>query len=292
MTYFADVGRRLNSCGIRVLLLSTPAFCMMLAPGPMAFADATASSLDLDSGYRQMYNLQFEEAHQTFRAWEQSHPDDPLGPTSDAAAYLFAEFDRLGVLQSELFVDDERLKKGERLVSDPDSKRAFESALAKSEHLADRILSTSPQDRNALFAKVLNLGMRGDYQALIEKRLFASLGNMKNAGILAERLLAIDPSYYDAYIAVGVENYILGSSPAPLRWLLRAYGAETDKNRGIQELRLTAEEGHYLLPYARLLLGVAALRDGDRNQAKEILADLAREFPNNKLYARELARLQ
>jgi hypothetical protein len=115
---------------------------------------------------------------------------------------------------------------------------------------------------------------------------------MKNAGILAERLLAIDPSYYDAYIAVGVENYILGSSPAPVRWLLRAYGAETDKNRGVEELRLTAEKGHYLLPYARLLLGVAALRDGDRKQASEILADLAREFPNNKLYARELARLQ
>ena len=53
-----------------------------------------------------------------------------------------------------------------------------------------------------------------------------------------------------------------------------------------------AEKGHYLLPYARLLLGVVALRDGDRNQAREILADLAREFPNNKLYVRELARLQ
>ena len=275
-----------------MLLPLIPAFCVMLAPGPVAFADATASSLDLDSGYRQIYNLQFEEAHQTFRAWEQSHPDDPPGPTSDAAAYLFAEFDRLGVLQSELFVDDESLKKGQKLGSDPESKLAFESALAKSEQLADQTLSISPQDRNALFAKVLNLGMRGDYQALIEKRLFTSLGCMKNAGILAEKLLAIDPSYYDAYIAIGVENYILGSSPAPVRWLLRAYGAETDKNRGIQELRLTAEKGHYLLPYARLLLAVAALRDGDRKQASEILADLAREFPNNKLYVRELARLK
>jgi hypothetical protein len=182
--------------------LQIAAFWAMLAPAPVAlFAVTTASSSDLDSGYRQMYNLQFEEAHQTFRAWEQSHPDDPLGPTSDAAAYLFAEFDRLGVLQSELFVDDERLKKGEKLVSDPETKLAFDSALAKSEQLANRTLSVSPQDRNALFAKVLNLGMRGDYLALIEKRLFISLSYMKNAGILAERLLAIDPSYYDADLA-------------------------------------------------------------------------------------------
>lgn len=284
--------RRLFSLRKKMLLSLPHAFRLILGLVPLALAQTSVSSLDLNSGYRQMYNLQFEGAHQTFRAWEQSHPDDPLGPASDAAAYLFAEFDRLGVLQSELFVDDERLKKGQKLVSDPESKLAFEGALAKSEQLANRALSASPQDRNALFAKTLNLGMRGDYLGLIEKRLFTSLGYMKNAGMLAEKLLAIDPSYYDAYIAVGVENYILGSSPAPVRWMLRAYGAETDKNQGIQMLRLTAEKGHYLLPYARLLLAVAALRDGDRKQASEILADLAREFPNNKLYARELARLQ
>src|SRR6516225_8522299 len=133
--------------------LQIAAFWAMLAPAPVAlFAVTTASSSDLDSGYRQMYNLQFEEAHQTFRAWEQSHPDDPLGPTSDAAAYLFAEFDRLGVLQSDLFLDDDRFRKSRKLAPDPESNRAFENALAKSDQLADRALLASPQDQNALFA--------------------------------------------------------------------------------------------------------------------------------------------
>ncbi len=77
-----------------------------------------------------------------------------------------------------------------------------------------------------------------------------------------------------------------------MRWMLRAYGAETDKNQGISRLQLTAEKGHYLLPFARLLLAVAALRDKDKARAKELLQGLAREFPNNKLYASELARLQ
>jgi hypothetical protein len=55
---------------------------------------------------------------------------------------------------------------------------------------------------------------------------------------------------------------------------------------------LTATKGHYLLPFARLLLAVAALRDKNRLQAKELLQNLALEFPNNQLYRRELSRLQ
>ena len=266
--------------------------CLILAPGPRTLADTTAFPTELDAGYHQMYDLQFDDAHKAFRSWEQLHPEDPLGPSSDAAAYLFSEFDRLGVLQSELFADDAAFQRRQRQKPDPESKRRFEAALATSDHLADSVLARDPHDRNALFAKVLDMGLRADYAALIEKRNLVSLSYTKSAGMLAEKLLAIDPSCYDAYLAVGVENYILGLNPAPVRWLLRAYGAETDRSAGIQKLRLTAEKGHYLLPFARLLLAVAALRDKNRKGAKDILADLAREYPHNQLYARELARLE
>jgi hypothetical protein len=120
----------------------------------------------------------------------------------------------------------------------------------------------------------------------------AGLGYMKAGRALAEKLLALDPSCYDAYLAVGVENYLLGNNAAPVRWLLRLGGAETDKQEGIAKLRLTAEKGHYLAPYARLLLAVAALRDHDRETARRLLAALAEEFPQNALYRKELARLQ
>jgi len=69
-------------------------------------------------------------------------------------------------------------------------------------------------------------------------------------------------------------------------------GSQTDKEEGVQRLRLTADKGHYLAPFARLLLAVAALRDKDRQTARSLLASLAMEFPQNQLYARELARIQ
>ena len=250
-----------------------------------------SSTVPLDLGFRQMYNLQFEEAHRTFKGWEQLHPDDPLGPASDAAAYLFSELDRLGVLQLELFLDDQKFKQSKKLAPDPVTRRAFDASVTLSEQIADRVLERSPGDGNALFAKVMDLGLRSDYLALIDKRYLASVREMKSAGLLAQSLLARDPTCYDAYLAIGVENYILGLKPAPLRWALRMYGAETDKDQGLQKLRLTAEKGHYLQPFARLLLAVAALRDKNSNEAKELLAGLVQQFPNNSLYQRELERL-
>jgi hypothetical protein len=254
-----------------------------------------ATSVDpstLEVGYRQMYNLDFDSAHQTFATWEQAHPEDPLGPVSNAAAYLFAEFDRMHVLESELFVDNAKFQKREKLDPDPNVQAAFQNELRNSERIAEQILARSPGDHAAIFAKVMIGGLRGDYMALVEKRNMAALSTLKTSRALAEKLLVQDPSYYDAYLAVGVENYLLSVNPAPIRWLLRLGGAQTDKAEGIAKLRLTATKGHYLGPYARLLLAVAALRDHDRVQAREILSGLAQEFPHNPLYRKELAQIQ
>src|SRR5205085_7720869 len=114
---------------------------------------------------------------------------------------------------------------------------------------------------------------------------------MKTGRTLAMGLLSKGANCYDAYLAVGVENYMLGIKPAPVRWVLSWTGAQTDKEQGLRELKLTAEKGHYLQPFARLLLAVAALRDQNKDKARELLSGLVREFPKNGLYQRELARL-
>jgi tetratricopeptide (TPR) repeat protein len=267
--------------------------CVLLCLGaiPSLGADNQSGSA-LDTGYRNMYNLQFGEAHKVFQQWQQEHPDDPLGPVSDAAAYLFSEFDRLHILESELFVRDQTYENRSRLVPNAQVKQAFEAQLSRSKQLAQQALGRDPNDANAMFASVLTSGLQGDYLALIEKRDMQALKVMKEGRATAERLLALNPTFYDAYLAIGVENYLLSQKPAPVRWILHISGAETDKAIGIQKLRITAEKGRYLLPYARLLLAVAALRDNDRIRARELLQDLAANFPRNHLYRSELAKLQ
>jgi hypothetical protein len=268
-----------------------PAALLLVALSCLA-TPALANSPDLDHGFRQMYDLDFSGAHATFQHYQQANAGDPMGYVSDAAAYLFSEFERLHVLESDLFIDDSHFDNRHKLMPDPALKAQFDSHLAKADALADAALAKNPKDTDALFAKVMANGLRCDYAALIEKRNIASLGYMKTSRALAQQLLAIDPTRYDAYLSLGAENYLLGANPAPVRWMLSLTGSKTDKQEGVDQLRIVAEKGHYLAPFARLLLAVAALRDKDTHTAKTLLAGLATEFPDNKLYSKELSRIQ
>ena len=264
--------------------LSTLILCFCLC----ALATAASAETPLETGYRQMYDLQFAGAHRTFADWQSTHPDDPMGPASDAAAYLFTEFDRLHILQSQFFTHDQHFFTDHKLAPDPLVKRKFDAALDTARRLAARC----PQNADCQFAAILANGLRSDYMALIETRYAASFQEMKGSRVMAEKLLAAHPEMYDAWIAIGVENYMLSVKPLPLRWLLRLAGGETDKAVGIEKLKLTAEKGHYLAPFAKLLLAVAALRDHNEWRARTLLEGLVREYPHNPLYAQELARLQ
>jgi len=275
---------------IRAILTIVAAIvcCSICAPAQTPSTSAT----ELDRGFRQMYNLDFTGAHDTFHQYQAANPQDAMGFVSDAAAYLFSEFERLHVLESDLFVDDNHFDTRRKLTPDASLKAEFDARLAMGEILAGQKLTHSPKDTNALFAKVMANGLRGDYAALIEKRNLTSLGYIKTSRTLAQQLLAIDPACYDAYLSLGAENYLLGVNAAPVRWVLRLTGAQTDKQQGIEQLRITADKGRYLAPFARLLLAVAALRDKDKQTAKTLLAGLATEFPDNKLYSKELSRIQ
>lgn len=271
---------------ILILAILTP-FAALAAPN---LTEPSANPV-IDRGYREMYDLKFDDAHKTFAQWEHDHPDDPIGPVSNAAAYLFAEFDRLNILHAEFFTDNNLFHRRPKVTPDPSVRQAFDQELDKSAKLAGGILERLPEQADALFAKILTLGLRADYEALIERRDFDALKVIKDSRATAEKLLTLQPNYYDAYLAVGVENYLFSLKPAPVRWFLQAGGAQTDRERGVEDLRLTAEKGRYLSPYARLLLAVAALRSKDLPRARDLLAGLAREFPHNRLYAQELARL-
>jgi hypothetical protein len=238
-----------------------------------------------------MYNLNFDAAHKFIQQYMAAHPEDPLGPASDAAAYLFTEFDHLGVLDIELFADDKRFESRERPSVDPALKQGFFDRITQSERLADAALQRNSKDANAYYCKAVTAGMQADWASLIDRHEYGAYRFSEIASRNAKQALAINPTLYDANLAVGIENYMLSLKPAPIRWILGMAGAGTNKSEGVRLLKLTAEQGHYLAPFARLMLAVGELRDGRIEQGKAILIGLSREFPQNTLYQRQIARL-
>ena len=271
--------------------MRTSLLALLLLPLTLNAATTAPPPDRLYTGWLQMYDLKFDDAHRLFHAWQQSHPQDPLAWSSDAAAYLFAEFSRMGILQSGLFTDDDRFAERHKLRPDTAIKALFLSDLATADKKADAVLSASPNDRDALLAKCLDAGLQADYAALIDKENISALRYTKVARGYSDKLLAVDPAAYDAYLAPGIENYLLSLKPALLRIGLRLSGSHVDADEGLKDLRITAAQGFYLAPFAKLWLALIALREKDHTEAKKLLTELHLSFPHNPLYLQELGRV-
>jgi hypothetical protein len=73
----------------------------------------------LDHGFSGLYNMDFAGAQKDFASWQVQHPDDPVGPVSEAAGLLLSEFSRLGVLESQFFENDDSFLARSMLTADP-----------------------------------------------------------------------------------------------------------------------------------------------------------------------------
>ncbi|MBZ5660925.1 MAG: hypothetical protein LAO08_11005 [Acidobacteriia bacterium] len=251
-----------------------------------------SSQPEIDAGFRLLYELKFPEARGVFQSWENRHPDEALGPAAEAASYLFQEFDRKGVLTSEFFLDDNRLLGGIDGPPDPQTRDAFIGAIQHAQDLARARLKSDPNNADALFALTIATGLQADYSSLVEKKQMETLRLIREADGVAKNLLAVAPSATDAYVALGKTNYIMGCLPAYKRFFLRFGGFRGDRVLGMQQLEMTAASGHYLRPYAKLTLGLAAMREKQFNLARVQFEQLVAEFPANAKFARELAKLK
>jgi hypothetical protein len=266
-------------------------FLLLVMVGSCLAADEFRARPSLNDGFHLLYNLDFDQAHKLLAVYEQQNPQDPMGPVCDAAGYLFSEFNRLGVLESQFYEDDKSFDQRKKQNPDALMRDRFDAALATAERLAKAKLAKNANDRDGLLAMTLSSGLKADYAALIEKRNLASLSLTKDASKWAQQLLAADPNCFDAYVATGVSKYIIGSMAAPVRWLLKFGGVNGDKAAGMNELHMTADKGEYLAPFARILLAIAYVRDKDKPKARELLAGLRAQYPGNALFEREIARL-
>ncbi len=252
---------------------------------------AEPSSASLDRGFQLLYNLDFDRAQEQFTSYQQQNADDPMGPVAEGAGLLFFELNRLGVLGTRFFDRDSSFRSPPTLKADPVLRDRLNSALQRAEVLAGPHLASDPNDRRALLAMTLVNGLKADYTALFENRSRVALHYTRDATNYARQLLAICGDCYDAYIATGISRYLIGSMSAPMRWILRMGGFSGDKQQGVAELRLVSERGHYLAPYARILLVIAEIREKNFTDARQLLSQLRDEFPGNPLFRQELALL-
>ncbi len=246
----------------------------------------------LDTGYRLLYGLDFQGARQQFLAYQKARPADPMGKAAEAASYLFEEFNTKGVLTSDFFLNDDKFLKG--LEGDPavNANPAFVSSNQTAREMAKERLKSYPHDTNAMLVLTMTDGMESDYDQVIERKQLPAVSLTRQAENEATALLAVDPNAKDAYVALGAGHYIIGCLPGYKRAFLWFGGIHGDKERGIEEMQTAVSQGHYLQPFAKILLALAYRREHQPDRARELLAQLTQQFPTNPLFAHELALVQ
>lgn len=246
----------------------------------------------LDTAFEHLYSSDFASAQKVLDGYIADHPGDPVGYSVRASGYLFAELHRLGILESDFFQDDKKITdKKKSLRPDPKIHDLFYAAVNKTQELSKQILARNPSDQNALFGQCMADGVLTDYLALIEKHQMQSLSVNKDGYRDAKRLLKLAPDFYDAYLTTGFTEYLIGSVPIVFRWFVRFDDVQGDKQQGMKTIQIVAQNGHYLKPFAKILMATAYLREKRFGDARAVLKDLTQSYPQNALLKHELDRL-
>ncbi len=276
---------------MKVFVLSALLFGVLAGP---AAASATPVRYQpaLDQAFAHLYSSDFDGAQTILNGYIAQSPDDPVAYAVRASAYLFFELDRLGILESEFFEDNDAITDKKKVLRpDPKVHDLFYAAIGKAQALSKDQLRRNPDDTNALFALCLASGDLTDYVALIEKHQMQSLTINKEGYRYAKQLLRIAPDFYDAYLTTGFTEYLIGSIPVFFRWFVKFDDVQGDKNAGVKKLEVVAKDGHYLKPFAKILLATADLRSKRFGDARALLQQLTQSYPRNPLLRRELDRL-
>ena len=250
--------------------------------------EADPSGLLLDSGFKKLYELNFDGARADFIAYEKARPTDPMGKAAEAASYLFQQFDTKGILTSEFFLNDNRFLGGIEGTPSQNRNMPFEDTVKQSREMAKKRVKADSHDIQGLLVLTIADGMESNYDAFIQKKQMSALSFMKQGEAEANAVLAVDPSSQDAYVALGMANYVIGCLPSYKKAFLWFGGVHGDRLKGIQLMQTAADHGRYLSPFAKIMLALAYEREKQPEKARVLLADLSTQFPSNRIFAHEL----
>lgn len=263
---------------------------LFLLASSVLVADTTAEP-SVDVAFRRLYNFDFAASQTAARAYAAKQAQDPMGHATLAVSYLFSEMNRLQVFNKEMFKEEKISGELAKQIG-KEAKSDFEAALALTKSSAGEALKKNGKDTNAILALLIATGAERDFAALVEKRLKDSYFAAKASQEYALQLQAIDPSLEDAWFTRGFSEYMVGSVPFVIRWLMKMDQVTGDKKKGLEFMEKCARKGRYLKPFAQMMLASIYQKDKRYQQSQEFLEAFAADYPENPKVRKELEKLK
>src|SRR5262249_19661572 len=122
-----------------------------------------------------------------------------------------------------------------------------------------------------------------------ERKFFSAMRNGSRCVDAHEKVLRIKPDYYDAYLSIGVYDYIVGSLPFSYKFFATMVGVRGNKKRGIARLQTIIEKNAVTADDARILLVAISRNEKRYDDALSMLEQLSSKYPNSYLLKLERA---
>lgn len=233
-------------------------------------------------------NLEYDQANAALEGFLKERPDDLRALNLQGNVILYGEMFRRGLLEAKLYG-----KKGEAFDPvttpvTPEFQTQLFEVLDRAQAAADARTRTDPNDKESRYWGGVTHGIRATYYFSLKRSWKGALDEAKAAQKEHAALLKLDPAFVDANLIVGVQDYVVGSLPWPVRVLAKLVGASGDRERGLREVQLVADQGHYARDDARTVLAVLYQREERWGDARRVLAELVPRFPRGFLSAQEL----
>jgi len=243
------------------------------------------------AGFAHIYNLDYEEARQAFTALEKEYPQHPAPPLYLACIVWLEEMLRRQDLSLNRFLYPSYFSGKTDQVMPPRERDAFFTNLRRCEALANTILQKNRRDKDGRYFLGTAYGLRSSFAITIDHSLPTAFSNGTKAYSAMRQLTEEDPNYYDAYLTVGIYEYIVGSIPWYLKWMAFMVGARGNKQDGMRHLSLASEKGQYVRVEAQVVQMVLDVREHRYSEALEIARDLDRRFPRSFLFPLNVAQI-
>jgi tetratricopeptide (TPR) repeat protein len=272
---------------ILLLLISfTPAAGQSPTPTPQPTPAPSLVSLRAE-GYQALYNLDYEGARRRFQKMIDLAPDHPAGPQCFAASLWIQQLNESWELKSTLYSD--KAYKNEKTKVDQRQVNEFRKWTRRTKQLAEARLRKNARDVEALYFLGAAEGLEAAYSAAVERKFMAALRTGSSAVDHHRKVLELSPEFYDAELSIGLQNYVIGSLPLPMKLLAKSVGVSGSKKKGLKELEHVAKEGEWGRDVARVLLVHLYKREQRWDDAIATARELSERFPRNYLFKLQLA---
>jgi tetratricopeptide (TPR) repeat protein len=239
-----------------------------------------------------LYNMDYKAARAGYLRMTQVAPEHPAGyvylannlwlETLNASRRLNTSLYSGGSFYSQDADEDK---------ADPSRDREFDDlikqALAKTRA---RLLKDS-SDAEALYYEASALGVRAGYGTTVKRSFARAIGDANDSIQIHKKVIKLDPNYADAYLSIGLYEYVVDSLPFGWRVLARFAGLKGSKKKGIEHLEMVTQSGKYTSDDARVVLIGIYSREGKPERALEMISYLANKYPRNYLFGVERAAM-